>query len=1101
MKRPGDLFENSLCFSKQRIKIKEGGTTCILHTSPIKIFRAYLVLILSLLVTVQGFSQTANDVVSGRVTDSQGGPLPGVTIKLKGSTTGTSSDTKGNYKVKINSPSDVLVFSFLGFNTIERPVGTAKTLNVQMRESSTRLEDVVVNIGYGTARQRDITGSVSTVKGTDIVKNLPVSINEGLQGMVSGVQVGKSDGAPGAGINIVIRGANSVNGSEPLYVVDDIPVVSASTPRGGEDNFQTVNGLSFLNPQDVESIEILKDASATAIYGSRGSNGVVLITTKKGKSGRDRVNFISNSSFGNVTKKIELMNAYEFALLQNEATANYAKYYGAPLSVPYSGTIGKDPGTGMDNVYRPTPEDFRDGMPEGSVYPVGFTGENWQDRIFRTSYSQDFTLQASGGNDKGNYSISGNYLDQQGIILKTGFKRYGVQLNLHRNVSNLFQIGTNTNITYTNYVLGKTNTSQEQSSIIRNTLMYSPAWPFDDPYAAIRQERTASASMLSNPVTSINDSDDRTASARVYTTGYAQLNFLPFMSFRQRVGYNYNINNRSIYYKRTIPEGYQAKGRGIESEDNYRQLTLESLLNFNKTFNRDHRVDAVTAFTYEKGKSYWNSQQATNFPNDIMGANNLNAGLSPQPLFNYREGTTLMSVLARAQYSYKGKYTITGNFRRDGSSKFSTENQFANFGSVAVGWLAGEERFIKSLNLFSNLKLRASLGTTGNQGIGPYAFAYQLRGQKAPVNLNGDLSSGFVIDNNRGIVDPDLRWETTRAADIGLDMGFMKNRITVTVEGYHKRSSDLLQSIKVAPSTGFQTTVTNLGTITNKGLEFSVYGGLVQARNFKWNVNGNFSINRNEVSNLPGDQFSQRLYHNVDNAFVQRNGYALGSVYGVLEDGFYDNEAEVRADPTWAGLSDNELKQRIGTIKYKDVDGDGIFNKDKDRTIIGNTLPDYMFGLTNSFNYKRFDFTVFVHGSIGGDLVNTNLWNVRLNQNGNGTKEAFDGRWTEATKATATWPAADASYNTSWYFSNRYVEDGSFVRLKTISLGYTFKPRTKLIEGINVYGTLSNVFTITNYSWYDPDVNSFGADVSRRGVDMNSYPNTRTFTLGVKAAL
>ncbi|WP_255537134.1 SusC/RagA family TonB-linked outer membrane protein [Desertivirga brevis] len=1101
MKHPGNLSSTSRCCSRQKPRNREGRRTNFLLTSTRGILTGFLGLLLSFLITTNSIAQNNANVITGRVMDSQGEPLPGVTIKIKGSSTGTSSDGKGNYRIKVDSPSDVLVFSFLGFNTVEKTIGSSNTLNVQMKESATRLEDVVVNIGYGTVNKRDITGAVATIKGEDLNRNLPISVNEGLQGMVAGVQVNRNDGAPGAGISLTIRGANSFTGSEPLYVVDDIPMVSAGTPGGAEDNFQTINGLASINPNDIESIEVLKDASATAIYGSRGANGVVLITTKKGKAGRDKVDFIANNSFATISKKVEMLGAYEYALLQNEAAANLATYYGSPLSVPFSGTYGRDAVTLQDNVYRPTPEDYISGLPAGTVYPQGFTGTNWQDQIFRTALTQDYTLQVSGGSDKGSHLISGNYLNQEGIIKRTGFKRYGAQLNMNRNVSKFFQIGTNTNVTYTNYLLGKTNTSGAQPSLISSALFFPPTWPLEDPYADIRQQYV-NASGLSNPVLSINNSNDRTSSARIYTTGYGQLNFTPWLNFRQRFGYNYNTNSRETYYSRNIPEGRVPGGIASEAQNNYSQLTLESLLNFKRTINKKHNFNAVTAFSYEKARNYWNEQRASNFSTDLTQNYNLAAGLNPSPLYNYRADNALMSFLGRINYSYNGKYSFTANFRRDGSSKFAEGNKWANFGSAAFAWNASDETFIRKLNLFSTLKFRTSIGSTGNQGIGPYGTLYQMYVSNAPIDGNGTVGPGYIVNDGLGLVDPNLRWETTLQADAGLDLGFFNNRLSLTADVYFKRTKDLLQSVSIAPSTGFGTMLTNMGTVENRGLEVTLIGNVIQKRDLKWNLNGNISFNRNKLQDLPNDQYAQRLYHGVDQVLIQRNGQPIGAIYGLTEDGFYDNLAEVRGDQRWSGLSDAQLIQKIGTIKYKNMDNDpAVISQATDRTIIGSTLPDYSFGLTNTFNYKKFDFSVYVHGVIGGDIINTNLLKVRLSQTGNSTKAAFDGRWTPETAATATWPRADASSTMEYLFSDRYIEDGSFVRLKTLRLGYTFTSPAKFVGNLNVFVNANNLATFTKYSWFDPDVNSFGADASRRGVDMNSYPNTRTFTIGFRASL
>ncbi|MDR6197278.1 TonB-dependent receptor [Siphonobacter sp. SORGH_AS_0500] len=1039
-----------------------------------------------------------NVTVKGKVTAKESGePLPGVSILVKGTTSGTVTNNEGNYTLSVPSSTPVLIFSFVGYSPQEVLLAGRSVLDVSLESNDKKLDEVVV-IGYGTVAKRDLTGSVTTVKGTDLLRNVPTSINQSLQGQIAGVNVNKGDGAPGGGISMTIRGANSFTGSEPLYVIDGIPFTSAATPAGAEGSMQTINFLANMNPQDIESIEVLKDASATAIYGSRGANGVVLITTKKGKAGKDRVEFTTNLSVGKVSKTIPMLNAYQYALFQNEAYANAAKYIGTTLEVPFPGRVGVDPVLG-GNTYLPGPEDYRNGLPEGSQYPAGFKGTNWQNEIFRPAVTQDYTLSVSGGNERGTYLISGNYLDQQGIILNSGFKRYSLQFNLDRKIGKLLQIGTNNNIAYTTYQMGKTNTSGAQPSLISSTIFFPPTYPVDDPNSAFR-ESLINTSNLANPYKTTQSARDMTYATRVYTTAYAQLNFTPALNFRQRMGYNFNLNSREIYYGRDLNEGRTpTNGYGMVADNSNGQLTMESILSYNQTFAKKHTINAVAAYTFERGVSEYQTMSATGFPTDITRNFNLRAGLRPSPLQNGRSDNSLMSMLGRVNYSYDGKYLFTASFRRDGSSKFATRNKWANFASVALAWNAGEEEFIKNLNAFSTLKIRSSLGQTGNQGIAPYGSLYTTTIANVPIN--GVEQSGYAVDNGRGLVDPNIRWETTTQVDLGADFGFMNNRLNVTVDLYKKRTRDLLQTIQIAPSNGFNTMLTNYGSVENKGLEISATGTLLQKGTFKWDLNANISFNRNKIMDLPADQFAQRLYYSYDNIFIQRNGYAIGTIYGLVEDGYYDDIAEVKADPQFANWNETQLRSKLGEIKYKNMDNNpASISESTDRTIIGSTNPNYTYGFTNNFFYKGFSLSIFFQGVQGGSIVNTNLLKVRMNQLGNTPQWAYDTRWTEENKANAKWPRADASQVRVMLFSDRYLEDASYLRLKTVNLGYTFRTPVKSVESINVYASLGNVWTLSKYSWYDPDVNSFGGDASRRGVDMNSYPNNRTITLGFKAA-
>ena len=1044
-------------------------------------------------------AQTTPITVTGKVTDAKKEPIPGASIKVKGTKVAVISDNQGNYRINVPNETSVLTYEFIGFTPSEQTISGKRIINVTLQESSSTLDDVVV-IGYGTRKRSELTESVSSLKGEDLIANNPISVNQGLQGMIAGVEVNRNDGAPGAGISITIRGANSFSGSEPLYVVDDIPITSAGQTSNGStdaaEQYQTINPLSFLNPQDIESIEILKDASATAIYGSRGSNGVVLITTKKGKAGKDKIDFTANVGLAQLSNKVELLGAYDYAMRSNEARRNFHLYEDAPLAIPFPGAVVADPILNITR-YIPKPEDFLTGIPAGSTYPEGFTGTDWLETILRTAVSNDYSLRISGGNDKGTYSLSGNMVDQQGIIINSGFKRYGTQLNINRKVSKLFEMGLNTNLSFGQYRMVKTNTSQSQSNLINSAMLYPTIYAFTDPFSELRDE-LLNNTRVSNPYKAATDSKDITRSIRVVLSGYGQFNISPNLNFRQRFGYNLNSNPRETYLGRTVHEGRPPiNGRASEGDVTARQFTTEGVLTYRKTFAQKHTINAVGAVSYETANEKMYEIKATGFPTDITENYNFRSGLIQLPTINNKNEYHLLSFLGRVNYNYQGKYIFTANFRRDGSSKFRPENQYANFGSVSAAWAVNNEDFFKKQKIFSNLKFRASYGTTGSQAVNPYATYYQML--PSIVSIADLQQSGFGY-NRAALADLNQRWETTYQTDLGLDMGFLKNRLSVTVDVYHKRTKDLLQTTNIEPSQGFEGLRTNFGAVVNRGLEISVYGDLISKKDFGWKVNGNIAFNRNKVEGLAKDQF-RRLYTGLESPIIIRNGAPIGSIYGMVEDGFYDSEAEVRADPRWRNLPDAQLKSKLGEIKYKDINGDGQISEASDRTIIGNTQPDYTFGITNTFNYKKFTLTAFIQGAVGNDILNTNAINIRMGERTSMPKFAYDGRWTPENTANASWPRLDAGQSREMFFSDRFVEDGSFVRFKTLSFGYTFNLKGKIASTINVYGAVNNLMTLTNYSWFDPDVNSFGADASKKGVDMNSYPNTRTYSLGLRLGL
>jgi len=1038
----------------------------------------------------------AQTTIKGTVTDgAKGERLPGVSIVVKGTTRGTTTNSDGTYALALPSTPAVLIFSFVGFQNVERAVNGQTTLDVAL-EAQKALDEVVV-VGYGTIKKSDLTGSIATVKTEDLLKTIPTSINQGLQGQVAGVQVNRSDGAPGAGISLTIRGTNSFSGSEPLYVIDGIPFTSPAptSASAGTTSQQSTNALAYINPQDIASLEVLKDASATAIYGSRGANGVVLITTKKGQAGKDKIELIANTSVSQISKRIKVLDAYHYALFQNEAYQNNITYNGAaPGTAPFSGTTVNDLVTGLP-VRNPAPEDFLTGL-QGTGYPDGFTGTNWQDEIFRTGLTKDYTLRISGGSDKGSYAISGNVLDQQGTIKGSGYTRYGLQANINRKLYKWLEFGTNNNVTFSNYQLAKSNSNGNESSVVSSALFFPPTYPNSSDAGQLARENTTNFYAAANPLVYLQQAKDQTASVGIYSSNYVQLQFTPWLSFRQNLGVNYNTNNREVYYGRRLQEGRLPKGYAYVSDDTWRGITLESILSLNKTFGQNHTINAVAGVTRETGYSYYRNMSATDFPDDILQDNSIGNGATPQRPNSGKRDNSLFSVLGRVNYSYKGRYLATISFRRDGSSKFTTANKYANFASFSAAWNLADEAFIRNLNVFSNLKLRAGYGETGNQGIDSYRTLQLF--DYSPYPLAGNPQAGYADPTYRGPADPNLKWETTGQYNVGLDIGVMQNRFNFTVDVYQKHTRDLLQQVVIPLSTGFQLQQTNIGSVENKGLELSGIGTLLTTPRFKWDVNANISFNRNKLMDLPSDQFAQRLYFGADNFFIQRNGQPIGTVYGFVEDGFYDNLAEVKANPLYTNQSEALQRQQIGEIKYKDLDGDPTSLSANDRTIIGNTNPKYSYGVTNNFSYRNFNLSVFVQGVQGGDIVNTNLYQIRLGKVANIPQDVYDTRWTPENAANAKWPKPFAGDSRQLRLSNRLIEDGSYVRLKNVNFGYVFNKPTSFIEAINVYGSVSNVFTLTNYSWFDPDVNAFGGDASRRGVDMNSYPNSRTYTLGVR---
>jgi len=576
------------------------------------------------------------------------------------------------------------------------------------------------------------------------------------------------------------------------------------------------------------------------------------------------------------------------------------------------------------------------------------------------------------------------------------------------------------------------------------------------------------------------------SSENLFASAFASIRLSKDITFRQNLGLSNFNSQRSTYSNRDTGEGAidKVNGKGGLSNNRQSHTTTESMLTFNRTFNKIHSLNAVAAVTYEKRIFSAEAMNATQFPTDLTENYDMGLALVPGRLISSKLESKLFSVLGRVNYVLKDKYIFTTSFRRDGSSKFTPRNRYANFASGALAWRLSEEQFIKNLNVFDNLKLRLSYGQTGNQAIPDYQTMYTMRVANYP--LGGSESSGFTSDHayNTG-----LKWETTDQYNVGLDFGFWNNRLSFIAEYYFKKTKDLLQNVKTPQSTGYVSQIINNGFVTNEGLEFSASFKAIQSKTFNWSIDANLSFNRNRIGGLLSDQFSSRLWYKADNVFIQRNGLPIGAIYGYVEDGFYDNEAEVRADPTYASATANVVKSMIGEIKYRD----GLH-------VIGDTNPDYTFGVTNNFAWNNFTFSFFLQGVMGNDIFNGNLMNVTLFNTTNIPTSVYETRWTPETTDIAKWPKATNQAKRTWLISNRYVEDGSYLRLKNINLGYTFKKLgfLKEINSINVNVSASNLLTLTSYSWYDPDVNAFGNDPARRGVDVYSYPTSRTFSFGLK---
>ncbi|MRG45138.1 SusC/RagA family TonB-linked outer membrane protein [Chitinophaga sp. SYP-B3965] len=1017
-------------------------------------------------------------VVSGTVKDEANGALPGATIRVKNATAATVTDAKGNYSLAVPDGA-ILVFTFTGYETQEIAVQQRSSINITLKNAATNLTDVVV-IGYGVVRKRDLTGTVASIKGDQLSKSAVNSLEQGLQGRLAGVAVTQNDAAPGGGISIQIRGTSSLlGGTEPLYVIDGVPVANAraSLKEAGprEENHimrSNTNALSTISPGDIESIEVLKDASATAIYGSRGANGVVLITTKKGKSGKGKITFNTSQGFATVTKKIDMLNAYEYAQYLNEAYTNAGF---APGDLPYSGTNGKL-----------TPDQVRENFGEGV---------NWQDVIYRNAYLQDYELGVSGGSEKNTYAVMGNYLAQEGAIKGSLFKRGGLRLNLDNQVNDRVKTSTNLSVSRSTNALVRTaaTTSGQEGGIVRSALNYSPI-PYyrrntngDIEKIDYLTNREVSQDMFDRFGASPLRYTDEVKSLQTITSGFggfnAYVDIVKGLMFQTRLGANYFEQLNETYFPRTVNEGRATNGKAIVSNSSYYSLLTENLLTYRQEIGK-HRFDFLGGFSYEKSTSRYRTSETRDFADDKLGYNDLFSGLSTAPTLTGRSQWQLASFIARANYSYADKYLFTYTFRSDGSSRLAKKWQ--GFSSVALAWRLSEEPFIKETNIFSDLKLRASYGESGNQAVSPYSVRAKLSGVIA--NMNNAVIA--AVDETT-LPNKDLKWETTSQYNFGLDAAF-HDRFNFSVNLYQRKTRDLLQQITQPPSTGYNTVTVNSGNVTNKGIELEL-GSNIFTGDFKWNVAGNISFNRNEITDLGElqEQFADRLgagYGLDARPFIQKVGLPIGTVWGFVEDGIFQNQAEVDA------FKAVQLDAKVGQTRYKDLNDDKQLN-DLDREQIGDVNPDFNWGFTTNFSYKNFDLSVLISGVQGNDVLHTNRMNFHtLNGSVNIPQEVYDSRWRgEGTSNTIIQP--NQANITASRFSRQFLEDGSYVRIKNIQLGYTF-PKIRGISNLRMYFNAINLFTFTNYSGYDPEVSAF-ENANMRGVDLGSYPQSRTLTVGL----
>ena len=959
--------------------------------------------------------------VSGVVSDETGEPIIGANIIGVGTNIGTTTDVNGKYTVTVPRGT-VLRFSYLGYKTQEFTISTPRMLDVKMEIAAKTLDELVV-IGYGAVKRRDVTTAVSSVSTQDLLERPVISAAQAIQGKAAGVQVVQPSGEPGVGMVVRVRGNTSITANnDPLYVVDGVPT----------------DDINFLAPADIESMQILKDASSAAIYGSRASNGVVLITTKAGKAGQTKISLNSYIGASHVIKQLKSLNVAQYKELMDELGA--------------------------------------------VVLPEGLTDQtDWFKETYRTGLNQNYQLSVTSGNDKLRYLLSGGYTDEKGILNVSYFKRYNLRANIENQVRNWLKI--NANIAYSDYsnngIISGTGANRAGVVLsVINTPTYAPIW---DPKNPGQYYNDFYGANITHPLENLSRTEDnKTKNNRLLGSFNAEFTFLPNLKFKSSNSIDRVYYNATTYLD-PVKTAYGRNQGGTASDNRSLStiLTFDNILTYDFSKN-EHSLSLMAGTSYTT--SQWNnSYMSGSFYRTDYSPKTLNAANKIDP---WGTGTSasdwaLMSYLARASYNYASKYLLTVNFRADGSSKLSPENRFGYFPSISAAWRISSENFMKDIDWIDDLKLRGGWGKTGNQsGISDYAYLQLYNIQRIAWWETGN-DRAVVNITPANMRNRDLTWETTTQTNLGVDFTLLKNRLTFAADAYYKYTTNLLMNVPLPGGLDFSNIYRNEGEMENKGLEFSLNSKNIQNSQWNWDTDFNISFNRNKVTKLS----LQKIYYfantseaTSENVVRMTEGKPLGMFWGYISEG---------VDP------------ETGDLKFKDLDKNGRITT-SDKTYIGNPNPDFTWGMTNNLSYKNFNLSIFFQGSQGNDIYNASRYETEGMYNGQNQSTEVIRRWRIPGQITDMPRASKSTDNLR--ASTRFVEDGSYLRLKTLTLSYNVE--APILKKLNItrlqpYFTAQNLFTITNYKGFDPEVNQYGGSSTVQGIDWGTYPQVKTFIFGL----
>ena len=1043
-------------------------------------FRLTVLLFLFLIIPLSAFAQKTT--IKGTVTDTNHETLTGVTVMELGTSNGTTTNLNGSYEIQVSNNA-TLVYSFMGFKSKSVQIKGLQVVNVVLDEEVLGLKELVV-VGYGTMKRTDLTGAVVSVNSEAINRTVSTSLDQALQGRAAGVQIQQNTGIPGGSTSIRIRGINSLNASnEPIFVIDGV-IIDGSTGSG------TDNALSSINPSDILSMDVLKDASATAIYGSRASNGVIMITTKRGKSGEAKVSYNGYTGWQEMNKKLDLLNLQEYAILKNARTQ--------------AGIV-----MGDDNFVRP------DLLGEGT---------DWQDELFSKALMTSHNLSITGGSDKSTYAIGAGYLNQDGIAIGSGFKRYNLRSNIDTQVKKWLKGGINFALSNSNQVI-----TVADESLIKTALKQTPNVAVRNADGTYDGPDTDEY-VQNNPVglAMINENYNEKTGIRGST--YLEATILKGLTFKTEVSLDYGMSNTYKFNPSYTFGAISTTQESVESErsKSYSKFwTWHNIINYNKTFADVHSVNFMLGQEMQKSQWEYLYGYRSGFITNV--AHDLDAGDATKAKNHGSSGaSSILSYFGRMFYSYNDRYLLTATLRRDGSSKFAEGNRWGWFPSAALAWKISNESFLKNNDVINNLKIRLGWGSVGNQNI-PDNYAYTSTMASVATNWGTGMLSGNTAN-------PDLQWETTYSSNLGLDINLFNNRIEFIGDIYYKKTNNLLLRLPLPSYVGTsgQGSTTppwaNIGSLENKGIELTLNTVNIDKKSFSWKSNFVFSLNRNKVLSLDTKSsiLDREIQEGSEKTIVTRTavGHAIGQFYGYKVIGrfekatdFYYKDENGKVQPTAIpkGMTISETGVWIGDYIFEDKNKDGVIDEE-DRTFIGNPEPKFTYGIGNTFTFGNLDITVFVNGSYGNEVVNyQRRWLENPRENTNLLEKAT--HYAVLTKINEAGPvdyrniyisggdadmcrmaASSASSTSNFRYSDKFVEDGSYLRIQNISLGYNL-PRKWLkkiaFENLKIYANLQNLYTFTAYKGYDPEIGSNNQDALLTGIDNARYPSPRIYTFGL----